>query len=255
MFTYYIIDKMRLIMFTILSLLVFAYLFFFYIRFYNFIGDIDLQSPFLENSLLLDNPKGTGSVKYVALGDSLTAGVGSQNIKNTFVYQFALELSGKFEKVVLVNFAQPGGTTEDVIRDQLSRALEEKPAYVTLLIGTNDIHNKRTVKDFREKYRYILDELLTKTDAHITVMNIPYLGSGKLVYPPFNFLLDLRTKQFNKVISSLVAGTANKDRVRFIDLYKDTYALPKQSQSYYSSDLFHPSGEGYLLWAKIINAN
>ncbi len=203
---------------------------------------------------MLENPQGIGEVKYVALGDSLSAGVGSPTVNETFVYQYALDLSEAYGKVNLLNLAQPGGTTVHVMKTQVPQTVEENPDYITLLIGTNDIHNKRTIDDFRENYQYILNELLTKTDAQITVINIPYLGSDKVIYPPFNFLLNSRTKQFNEVISSLAGSIANNDRIRLIDLYTETYTLSKQSQSYYSSDLFHPSSEGYILWGERINA-
>lgn len=246
---------MKLIKLIAFLLLILSYLWFSYIRLYHFIGDINLKSPYLENSLVIENLQGKGSVKYVALGDSLSSGVGSSNIKETFVYLFALNLSEKYEKVSLLNLAWPGDTTLEVIKNQIPQAIKEKPDYITLLIGGNDVHNKRTVTDFSKNYQYILNELLTKTNAQITVINIPYLGSSKIVYPPFNFLLNFRTRQFNQVISNLVTNLSNNSRIHFVDLYKNTYTLSKQNPNYYSSDLFHPSGEGYILWGDIINAD
>ena len=237
------------------GILVFCYLFFSYIRFYNFIGEIDLKSPYTLNPVVLENTQGEGVYKYIALGDSLSAGVGSPSINDTFTYLYAKTLSESCQKVNVLNLAQPGGTTVDVIYSQLPRSIEENPNFITLLIGTNDIHNKRTIKDFRDKYSFILNELLTKTTAQITVINIPYLGSNKLVFPPFNFLLDVRTRQFNKVIYDLVSTMNVDKRLKFIDLYKSTYKLSKENPKYYSSDLFHPSGEGYVIWGNIINAN
>lgn len=246
---------MRLVKLFILLMLVFSYLLFSYVRFYHFIGDTDLKSPYLQNSLVIQNQNAKGVVKYVALGDSLSAGVGSSTIEETFVYQFALNLSKKYAKIQLVNLAWPGDTSAEVIKNQLPRALSEKPDYVTLLIGTNDVHNKITTSDFNQKYTFILNELLAKTSAKITVLNIPYLGSSKIVYPPFNFLLDFRIKQFNKIILNIVANIPIKERVRFIDLYKSTYAVSSHNTNYYSSDLFHPSETGYKIWGEIINAN
>lgn len=250
---------MKHLMLCFVFLLCFFYLYLTYAGFYDFIGKINLKTPYTQVPIILENSQGTaqgtGQVKYTALGDSLTAGVGSTNVNDTFAYQYALKLSAKSEKVSLYNLAQPGGTTVNVIKDQLPATLEIKPDYVTLLIGTNDIHNKRFIKDFRENYTYILSELLTKTNAHITVMTIPYLGSPKLVHPPFDYLLDFRTKQFNKVISEVVANVNSSERVKLTDLYTQSNETSKQNTNYYSSDLFHPSNEGYLLWGKIINAN
>ena len=213
----------------------------------------NLQSAFKENLMTFDNPGAGGSAKYVALGDSLSAGVGSESPDETIVYLFASELSKKYGKVNAVNLALPGGTTEDVMNDQLSLAINEKPDYITLLIGVNDIHNKRTEKDFRENYSLILNELLSKTEAQIVVMSLPYLGANKAIFPPYNWILNSRTQKFNKVIFELAA--VNENRIRFVDLYRKTYKISKQDLGYYSSDLFHPSGKAYLLWSQFINEN
>lgn len=204
--------------------------------------------------MVLEGSVGAGSVKYVALGDSLTAGVGSSTVDETFVYSYASHLLEKHSKVEILNFAQPGGTTVDVLNYQVPQAITEQPEYITLLIGVNDIHNKRTNTDFKKKYSAILDELLTQTTAKITVIEIPYIGSSRLVYPPFNYLLNARTQLFNKTILDLVTKRANTERVQLVPLYKETYLYSKQNNQYYSADLFHPSGEGYTFWGKIINA-
>ena len=235
---------MKLLMLFLLLILVFCYLYFSYIHFYNFIGSVNLKSPFTQNSFVLSNSQGSGEVKYVALGDSLSAGVGSSNVNDTFVYQYALNLPKKYQKVDLLNLAYPGSTTADVVSNQLSLAVEENPDYVTLLIGTNDIHNRVSVGDFKDRYQFIINELLTKTDSKIVILTIPYLGSSKIVYPPFNFLLDFKIKQFNKIILDI----SQNERIKIVDLYKE-------KQMIYSPDLFHPSGAGYLIWSKIINAN
>jgi lysophospholipase L1-like esterase len=246
---------MRLVKFTVLLALLFSYLWFSYIRFYNFIGEVNLKNPFPKNSFVLENTKKVGSIKYIALGDSLSSGVGSLDFNDTFVYLYGLNLSKTYGNVEVLNFAWPGGTTVDVINYQIPQTILEKPNYITLLIGTNDIHNKRTIEDFKEKYTFILNELLTKTEAQVAVIDIPYLGSNKIVYFPFNLLLNIRTKQFNKVILGLVNTMDVNNRIKFIDLYSNTYKLQKENPNYYSSDLFHPSNEGYILWGEIINAN
>jgi lysophospholipase L1-like esterase len=246
---------MKLLRHVAVALIICLYLYVSYTGFYNIIGNANLKPLFIEKSLIINNPLGQGEtqVKYVALGDSLSAGVGSLDIRNTFVYQYASNLSEKYKEVQLINLAISGGTTTEVINYQLAPAIQENPDYVTLLIGTNDIHNKRSVTDFRDNFQKILNELLTKTTAQITVINIPYLGASKVIYPPFNFLLNYRTQQFNKVISGLVNNVSDSNRVKLVDLYNKTYAVQKQDQKYYSSDFFHPSDDGYIFWGQMID--
>ena len=235
-------------------LLIFFYLFFSYIRFYNFIGDNNLKSPFQITTFTIENPMFDNQVKYVALGDSLSAGVGCDTIEETFVYSYAKELSEKFGNVSAINMSYPGDTTDKVIANQVPRAIEQQPDYVTLLIGVNDMHNKKTLKQFEQNFTLILNELLTKTNAQIKVINLPYLGSESLVYPPFNFLLKYRTEQFNEVLADLEI-IKNNPRLSLTDLYSTTYLLSQQDSLYYSQDLFHPSARGYAAWGDVINAN
>jgi len=217
--------------------------------------EINLQSPDNENFLTFENPGKGGSVKYVALGDSLSAGVGSDKVEETIVYQFALNLSKDYGKVDTLNLALPGGTTEDVIKDQLPLTINEKPGYVTLLIGINDIHNKFTDGQFTANYSHILNELLTKTEAKIVVINLPYLGASQAIRFPYNWLLNSRTKEFNGKISGVISEIEHQGRIRQVDLYGKTYKTFNKDPKNYASDLFHPSGEGYLVWSKIINEN
>jgi lysophospholipase L1-like esterase len=81
-------------------------------------------------------------------------------------------------------------------------------------------------------------------------MNIPYLGDNSVVFPPYPLILDLRIKQFNQIITSLV----KKYPFNYIDLYDQT-KLASREKSYYSADGFHPSDKGYMTWGNIINAN
>jgi acyl-CoA thioesterase I len=251
----YNISEMRIILYSMVALTFGLYLYFSYVRFYHIIGAMNLQSPYTTSSISLENPLGKGAATYVALGDSLSAGVGASNVEETFVYNYAENLSKTFQLVKVVNLAQPGGTTSEVLTSQLPTVFVEKPAFITLLIGTNDVHNKKSMKDFRETYSTILSDLVNKTDAKITVINIPYLGSRKVVRFPFTTILTWRTKKFNSVISDLVSRVKDKNRIKFIDLYTATYDQGRGTSDYYSSDFFHPSNLGYKLWSQIINAD
>ncbi len=247
------IKRIIVFLLTLLILSLFAYLYLTYAKFYHLIGEKNLQSPYTSNTFTLENLQTKGSVKYVALGDSLSAGVGAQNVNETFVFRYALNLFENFGKVDSLNLAQRGATTKEVITEEISQAIAFKPDYITLLIGINDVHNKRSRKEFEQNYHDILSELINKTGAQIVVINLPYLGSAQIVRPPYNFLLNYRTLQFNKIISNVVNSFNISKRIKLVDLYQDTYKLQKENPNYYSSDLFHPSGEGYMLWSQVIN--
>src|SRR4030042_7002060 len=182
---------------------VFVYLWLGYTNVYHSIGKASLQSPYINSSFVIDNPTKDGSIKYVALGDSLSAGVGANDIKDTFVYLYTQHLAKTYGKVTTINLAHPGDSTVNLINYQLNDAILENPGFVTLLIGVNDIHAKKSLVIFEKNYEYILTELTTKTKAKIIVINLPYLGSDKIVWFPFNYLFDFRIRQFNDIIFKL----------------------------------------------------
>ncbi len=232
----------------IFLILIILYLFFAYGRIYNIIGSIGLGIPEGVQTFVL-NTNGNKSLKYVALGDSLTAGVGSSNALNTLVYQNAMRLAKSGDKVTVDNLSVPGATTAELIRDQLPNAAIENPDFVTLFIGVNDIHNGVTVSAFSVHLEQIIQSLQYKTKAQILVYNLPYLGSNSLIYFPYNLLLDFQTQQYNNAISYLT----QKYQVKLIDLYSVSKKPFANDPAFYSQDMFHPSEKGYLLWGQLLD--
>ncbi len=211
---------------------------------------MNLSSPYTTSRVVLENPQGKGTVTYVVLGDSLGAGVGAQTVEETYPYLLAKKLSDTYQKIELVNLAVPGAVSKEVLDGQLTKALTENPDYISLLIGINDIHNRVPLATFRQTYQNILDSLESNTQAKIVVINLPYLGSKTAMRFPFNVILATRTREFNKVIKSLV--DQHNPRFVLVDLYSATEEA-RDHQDYYAKDNFHPSGEGYLFWSKAIN--
>lgn len=215
-----------------------------YAYFYNYISQNRLYPPIHQTMIIIGNNPSSETLKYAALGDSLTEGLGVLDYKETFPYLFAQKLSSR-QNVETYIFARSGDISQDVLDNQLPEALTLKPDLVTLLIGTNDIHNSTSPTEFENNLTKIISSL-KETGAKIYLFTIPYLGSDKLIYPPYNTIIDSETKQFNKIIDKV----AKEYQVNLIDLY----SLKKPSD-FYSQDNFHPSAKGYKSWAEAINVN
>lgn len=238
--------KLLALLLVLLSIFL-GYLFFTYLGFYKNIGDKDLKEPTVK-SYQIKNSKALGTIKYVSLGDSLTAGVGAGSLEKTFVYQFAEKLSLKSGQVDVVNLGIPGATTKDLIDIQLPQVIPMNPDVITLLIGINDIHGKSSSTKFGKNFNDILEQLQSQTKAKIIVLTIPYLGSSESVRPPLNLILDYQTKQFNKQIIKI----SQNRHIKVINLYESSYLDFSAHNEYYASDLFHPSDLGYGVWGKIL---
>jgi lysophospholipase L1-like esterase len=92
-------------------------------------------------------PSDEGGGLYVALGTSITAGLGASSATKTWVWLYFGYLSSNASGVTrLSNIAEPGVTSDEVRRLQLSRAvaLIDQPSdtlRVTIDVGSNDILN------------------------------------------------------------------------------------------------------------------
>ncbi len=193
---------------------------------------------------------GSGAKKiYAALGDSLTAGIGTQKYEESYPYAFAKKMSGA-DAINLQVFAYPGVTSQNLIDNFLLPAVASKPDIVSVLIGTNDIHNWVSAAQFEKNYRTIIEKL-AETHARIYAISIPYIGSNSVYLPPLNYYFDYKTAQFNGIIKRI----AGEKKITYIDIATPTQTLFKEDGPLYAADSFHPSAAGYELWANIIYAD
>lgn len=223
-----------------------------YAHIYNAIDNENLASTLFDYTEVISmGSEEDTPISYVALGDSLTYGVGASSIEHTFPYLFASTLAVDNKKVELSNLGTPGAKVNNIISEQLDRALELQPDYVTILIGTNDMHGFISYKKFSEDLGHVLQTVTTHTNAHITLITVPYLGSKKLILPPYQYFFDYRIKKYNQVIEKL----GDTYTVQVVDLYSTTRESFLKNQTLYSSDGLHPSDEGYSYWSQSIYAN
>lgn len=238
----------------IISLVIFislaAYLFAAHHYIYKKIANSGLAASNTAGEYYINGAKRDGTILvYTALGDSLTAGVGVSKYEESYPYQLAQKMSGSNDIALHVQ-AYPGARTSDLIKDLLTPAINNQPDVVTLLVGVNDIHGFVSKSQFTKNYQEILTRLKTETKAKIYAVSIPYIGTDSLLLPPFNLYFKHETGEYNKIIKKL----AQADNIDYIDLYTPTENMFK-NPSLYSVDWFHPSAQGYGLWAEIIYAD
>lgn len=243
---------MRILLLVLLSLIVISvYLNRSYAAFYDNIGKQNLKPPSTQESYTFENNTKSGYKEYAALGDSLSQGVGSLDYQSSFTYIYAKKLALKYAGLKFINLSKPGATSAELLKKQLPQVIIIHPDFVTLLIGVNDIHSFVSDARFGQNYKLIIEQLYNKTSAQILLLNIPYLASDTILFPPYNYLLDFRTKQFNRIISQY----CQFKRIKCIDLYTPTQVTFSQNPAFYSPDLFHPSDAGYIIWSQLLNAD
>lgn len=201
-------------------------------------------------------------VNIVALGDSLTQGVGDDTNQGGYVGILDRTLQSLDTNIHFDNFGKRGNRT-----DQLLKRLEEEPELadaieeadiIIITIGANDIMQvlKENIMDleisqFNEEqnfYEERLNEILDKIRAMNADSSIYLVG----VFNPFkNYFEDI--PELNQIISNWNAigrETVNQYEggtfVPIDDLFDD------ETEELFSEDNFHPNYDGYYLMAERI---
>ena len=185
----------------------------------------------------------TGPIVYVALGDSTGAGVGAVN--GGYVLRLYNRILQHRPGSQLANVCVSGATTADVLRAQLDNGVAKNPQLVTLGIGINDIGHGVPLERFGENYDRILSTLKQKTQARIVVTNIPDISSAPVVPSSMRSQYHQQIVRFNQRLEEI----ANRHGVTIFDVYSITARELPAHPEYFSRDGFHPSDEGYELWA------
>lgn len=185
-----------------------------------------------------------GPIVYVALGDSTGSGVGARN--GGYVARLFTRMQEHRSGSELVNLCVSGATTDDVLRGQLRRGVEKLPDLVTLGIGINDIGHGFTLEQFAKNYEQILTTLKEQTEAEIVVSNIPDVSSAPRIPASMRAEYQRQIERFNAKLEEI----AQRHEVTIFDVFTITRRELPSHPEYFSSDGFHPSDEGYELWAE-----
>ncbi len=242
--------KVTVVMGSTIIILLFVYLWYARASIYWSLGATPIFAPSDFKSYSIGDTT-LESRTYVAIGDSVTAGVGVSTYTESYPYLIASHLAKDTQKSVeLIPFAIPGIRSEYVMGYFLEPTVASNPDVITLLIGINDIHGNVGIKTFTNHYQTILATLTEKTDATIYVIGLPYIGTKELIRQPYRFYFNLRTQAYNEVLKDLVLDY----NVTYIDLYNSTKEQSLNT-AYYAEDFFHPNTVGYALWAESIYAS
>src|SRR5689334_3426203 len=180
---------------------------------------------------------------YVALGDSTGAGVGA--VHGGYVARLHRRILGERPSAQLENLCVSGATTAGVLRGQLDIGVAKNPQLVTLGIGINDISHGVPLAQFAQNYEQILRTLIQKTKARVVVSNVPDVSTARVV-PAF-----LRGKFHQQIVNfnQRLEEIATRHGVTIFDIFSITTRELHAHPEYFSPDGFHPSDEGYEMWA------
>lgn len=107
------------------------------------VGRVHARVPEFADAWLASNDEamaGSGPL-WVALGDSMSQGIGARSFRGGWVGQLHAQFLMEGYRVRLVNLSSTGARVRDVVETQLPRlgAIDPAPALVTVLVGANDM--------------------------------------------------------------------------------------------------------------------
>lgn len=177
------------------------------------------------------------TVRFAALGDSITEGVGDPVAGGWRGWAALLAPSLSEEPVDLHNLAVSGTLSHDLTERQLPQALELRPHFAAVLVGGND--TLRASFDIDRTVRHLDTALrsLHATGAVLLTACLPDPGKLLRLPAPFARPLARRMRSVNAAVHAL------SDRYRAVHLH--LAELPWQEQRFLlSADRLHPSAAG-----------
>jgi acyl-CoA thioesterase-1 len=173
-----------------------------------------------------------GDFIYLALGDSVAQGIGTSNVKRSYVSLIAAHIEQTTGRHVhVINLSVTGAKAADVVREQLPRMKGISPDFATLDVGANDINAKTPHDAYIRDFNTILSALPAKKSL---IADLPVFGTRSKQHA-----LDLLNTSVITAISS-----HQMERAAVSDFTRPTV----NDLSTYAADFFHPGDKGYRNW-------
>jgi lysophospholipase L1-like esterase len=159
---------------------------------------------------------------WVALGDSMSQGIGARDISGGWVGQLHARLTAEGHRIRLVNLSVTGARVRDVVDQQLPQlhALG-RPALITVLAGANDMFPRGRRAAAVGQFAALLDQLPA---GRSVIAALPRRNAHALS------------------INALIDSAATRGKVRIADLRPMTVRSLIGTRA---EDHFHPNERGY----------
>ncbi|MER7275436.1 SGNH/GDSL hydrolase family protein [Dactylosporangium sp. NPDC000244] len=189
---------------------------------------------------------GKPPMRLVLLGDATALGVGVERVADTVGGQLAALLaSGASGRRVELSSVAVAGSRSSDLATQVARALVGPvPDVALILVGTDDVTHPGRTSDAAEHLGAACRRL---QDASIPVVvgTCPDFGALRAFAPPLRQLLGLRSRR----MARLQAAEAGAAGAVVVDLGARTGAVFRADAGTLCHDGFHPSADGYRVWA------
>jgi lysophospholipase L1-like esterase len=183
-----------------------------------------------------------GAVRYLALGDSLSQGVGAPDEQTgAFPALLAEQWRGAGCEVELQNAGISGYTAEQVLTDEVPQIEEFQPTLITFQAGGNDIVNGVTLDQYRQNVKAVL-EAATGSGARVIV-----LAQNEWFRSPEGKTYGDDLAAQREAFDAALIEEANAAGAEFVDM-RATYKQ-QADDNQWVEDGIHPTPDAYAAWA------
>jgi acyl-CoA thioesterase-1 len=190
--------------------------------------------------------------RYVALGDSTGVGVGDRT-DGGYPERLFRRLKSAGLNAGILNLAQSGATTQDVVQRQVQKAVAMHPSLVTLGVGANDLWRMVPLGTFEMNLKLVADRL-EASGADVVVSNLvdltqaPIAGLVETLLHIPRALFSRRVHELNERLNTL----ARRPRFTVVNMFSFSARELPSHPEYFCRDGFHPSPAGYERWAELL---
>jgi lysophospholipase L1-like esterase len=190
--------------------------------------------------------------RYVALGDSTGVGFGDR-MDGGYPERLFRRLKSSGLHAGILNLAQNGATSREVVQGATQKAVSLRPSLVTLGIGANDLWRMVPVTTFEMNLKLIANQL-ESSRAEVVVSNLPDLSRSPAASGVEAFL-NIPRSVFSRRLGELnerLNALGRRPRFTVVDLFAASARELDAHPEYFCPDGFHPSSVGYDRWAELM---
>lgn len=184
----------------------------------------------------------------VAVGDSVSEGVGDPHRGGAlrgWIHYLTTDPVGGPGPELVANLARSGATVAALRRDQLDRAVALAPAYITCVIGVNDVIAGRfDVARFEEDYAHVVAALSGAAGVGVLTMTLHDVGAALPLPRARRAELRRRIAEANEVIERV-------SRRHGAWLIEARVAVRLESAGIVCVDRLHPNRRGHRYLAAL----